>query len=351
MRKRGSINCIILVMLFSLSLLMSACGKKQIVITTGFGEGEVFRVEDFKCTESEVMLYLYNLHSQYERTYGSGIWTAGGAGTDLSENLKQTVLARLAKIKLMNIMAGRYQVVLNGEQKAKAEQAAKMYYASLSPEEIAVLKGISCETVEQMYEEYAVAELLYDTLSAGVNMEISDDEARVVRLHQIVLLRHKTMDDGSVSNNDTEELMRRAGSIIKRIEDGEDFDAIAYAVSDTSVVSVEMAKGIEASEVENMCFNLAEGEVGTPVVTEDGVYIYKCISTYDRQQTEERKRELSKERKKQRFDEKYEEFASGMEIYLNEDLWDTLEAEDIPAVSQTDFFEIYNRFFVSTQQN
>ncbi len=328
---------------------MSACGKKQIVITTGFGDDEVFRVEEYKCSASEVMLYLYNMHSQYERTYGKGIWNAGGFGTDLSENLKQTVLARLAKIKLMNIMAERYQVVPDGELKAKASQAAKMYYASLSPEEIALMKGISCEQVESMYEEYALAELLYDALSSGVNTEISDDEARVVRLHRIVLLKKKTMDDGSVSYNDAEDLKRRAESIIRRIDDGEDFDTIAYAVSDDEQINVEMVKGGASPEAENMCFALAEGEVSTPLVADDGVYIYKCISTYDRQQTEERKRKLAEERKKQHFDDKYEEFASGMEIYLNEDLWNSLGEEDIPTVSQTDFFEIYSRFFVSTQ--
>ncbi len=345
MRKISIKNRIFFSIFICICLLTGGCGNKQIIITTGFWEDEIFRVEDSHCVKAEVMVYLYNLHEQYERSFGNGIWNAGGAEVDLKKNLKQTVLARLAKIKLMNIMAGRFQVALGDADKAKAQQAAGMYYSSLSPAELELMNGITEEKLEKMYEEYAVADLLYDKLTESVDTEISDDEARVVRLHQIALLWEKLGDDGVIVRSTEEELNDKAAEIMEHLEAGEDFDTLAYTYNDAAAISVEMVKGVEAPGVENLCFALAEGEVGGPVKGDDGIYIFKCISTYDRQQTDERKVKLANERKKESFDSRYEEFAAGEEIYLNEDLWQSIELEEISDKGNTDFFEIYERFF------
>ncbi len=326
-------------------MILSACGKGQIVLTTGFGEDEIFRVEEFKCTDSEVMVYLYNLHGQYESAYGSGIWSAGGSGVDLKENLKQTVLARLAKVKIMNIMAGHYQVSLSNGDKAIAQQAARTYYSSLSDAQKAIMRGVDEAKLTEMYEEYAVASRLYDKLTEGVNTEISDDEARVVKLHQIALLKERTAEDGTIIRSDSEELRSRGEELKKRIDDGEDFDTLAYSCNEAEELSVNLAKGDAPAQVEELCFNLAEGEVGGPVVTDQGVCLFKCISTYDRQQTDERKLKLAAERKKAAFDGKYEEFSSGMEIYLNEELWNSISPDDISGIGDMDFFEIYEKMF------
>ena len=349
MGKKGNVKRILPAILLCMAILLSACGDKQIVLTTGFGEDEVFRVDGRRCVKAEVMVYLYNLHEQYESAYGSGIWTAGGEGVDLKQNLKQTVLARIAKVKLMNILAERYQVSLSSADVTKAQQAAQMYFSSLSAAELELMGGLTQELTQKMYEEYAVAGMLYDKLTEGVDTEISDDEARVVRLHRIALMRQQTADDGSAVYMDIDELKVKADEIMEKLEAGDDFDTLAYAYNEGGQISVDMVKGVEAPEVESVCFGLAEGEISTPLAMSDGVYIYKCISTYDRQQTEERKRTLANERKKAAFDAMYNEFAAGMEIYLNEDLWNAIELTDISDHGGTDFFEIYERFFVSTQ--
>ena len=342
--KKQRVKKYILLLCICICVLFSAC-KKQVVLTTGFWEDEIFRVEDSHCVKAEVMVYLYNLHEQYENSFGSGIWSAGGTDVDLKQNLKQTVLARLAKIKLMNIMAERYQVTLSDAERSKAQQAAGVYYASLTPGELEIMSGLTEEMVVKMYEEYAVAGLLYDKLTESVNTEISDDEARVVRLHQIALLRETQDENGNVVRANEAQLQVRAAQIMERLQEGEDFDTLAYSYNDAAEISIDMVKGEKDAEVEKLCFALSEDEIGGPVSGGDGVYIFKCISTYDRQQTEERKLKLANERKKESFDARYEEFASGMEIYLNEDLWNSVTLENASDKGKTDFFEIYERFF------
>ena len=151
MRKKATVKRVLLAVLLCLVMLLSACGGKQIVLTTGFGEDEVFRVEGQRCVKAEVMVYLYNLHEQYESAYGSGIWNAGGEGVDLKQNLKQTVLARIAKVKLMNILAERYQVSLSSADITKAQQAAQMYYSSLSAGELELMGGLTQYLTQKMF--------------------------------------------------------------------------------------------------------------------------------------------------------------------------------------------------------
>ncbi len=319
-----------------LCLLLCGCGKGRIVLTTGFGEDEVFRVEDEHCSRAEVLVYLTNLHSQYESAFGSGIWQAKAGDTDLEQSVKQTVLARLAKIKLMNIMAGLHQVSLDKEEERKAAEAASAYYQSLSPEEIAVMDGVNEEQIRMMYEEYAVADKLYRVLTQDVDTEISDDEARIVTLHQLVLYCDSRTEEAQ---------LRLAEELRERCVAGEDFDSLAHNYSEAEDLTLLLAKGQEAPLIEQTGFSLAEGELSSPVVTEKAVYLFRCISTHDREQTEERKKLLAEKRKKEAFDARYDEFAGSRECHLNEELWNGIEPVTGEGIDTADFFDVYERYF------
>ena len=151
--KRRLKNSIVCMILMCVCVLMAGCGNKQIVLTTGFAQDELFRVEETHCSKAEVLVYLYNLHSQYERAYGREIWTVGGADEGLDKDLKQTALARIAKVKLMNILAERYQVVLSSADVIKAQQAADMYYSSLNEAELGLFGTLTKELTQKIRKE------------------------------------------------------------------------------------------------------------------------------------------------------------------------------------------------------
>ena len=115
--------------------------------------------------------------------------------------------------------------------------------------------------------------MLFDKLSEDLNTVISDDEARVVRLHRIALMRQQTAEDGSAVYMDIDELKSKADEIAEKLEAGEDFDTLAYAYNEGGQISVDMVKGVEAPEVESVCFALAEGEIISPLAMSDGVSI------------------------------------------------------------------------------
>ena len=93
----------------------SACtGKKKIVLTTGFEEGELFKIDKATCSVSEYMVYLTNMQNMYENTYGDQIWEMTTAeGEPLEDGLKETVLSRLSRVKVMNLLAEKKKVDLH----------------------------------------------------------------------------------------------------------------------------------------------------------------------------------------------------------------------------------------------
>lgn len=308
---------------------LSGCGKdSRIILTTGFDEDELFRIDGLSCSRAEFMVYLTNIQDQYELAFGKKIWDADTGDMTLEQNLRQTVLARLAKIKMMNRMAENLNIELSSDEKKRAEKAAETYYSSLSPEEIEAMGGVNRKTITLMYNEYALACKLYDQLTADVDAEISDDEARTVTVMQI-----KAADRGT------------ADSILRRLKDGESFDAIAMSESETDDMILSVAGDYEDENVRTACFALGEGELSNVVEGNDGYYIFSCLSTLDREQTDLKKEKIADERREAAFNDSYNSFAEGKRCYLNEELYEKIVFTGGGNVDTADFFDVYEKSF------
>ena len=87
-----------IIVICSLVLIsFSGCGKdSRIILTTGFDEDELFRIDGLSCSRAEFMVYLTNIQDQYELAFGKKIWDADTGDMTLEQSLRQTVLARLA---------------------------------------------------------------------------------------------------------------------------------------------------------------------------------------------------------------------------------------------------------------
>ena len=166
---------------------MASCGisgeqvKEEVAsgLFSSMAKDELFRVGDVSCSVSEYMVYLTNTQNQYEKVYGSEIWDVALGEITLEENVKDTVLAKIAQIKTMSLMAEENGIVLSEEEVGKAEAAASEYFGSLSEQEITAL-AVARETIAKLYKEYALANKIYQQIVDGVDPEISDEEARTI---------------------------------------------------------------------------------------------------------------------------------------------------------------------------
>ncbi len=322
-------------------------GKTKFVLTTGFGRDEVFRIDKTSCDLAEVMVYLTNTKNQYEQALGKQIWQTSYAGETLEDNVKETVLARIARIKAMNLLAAKYEICLTQEELDKAQKAAEQYYKSLSQKEQNLL-GIDEKLLRTMYEEYTLAGKVYAYLIADINPEISDDEARTITVQHVLIKTYSLNENRErVPYPETakKKARQRAEEILGKAREGADFSGLIIEYSEDSNSSYSFGKGTMDIEFEEAAFNLGTDEISGIVETEHGYHIIKCISTFDRDQTDRNKIKIVEQRRKEVFNEEYSGFVDGLARSLNEDLWKTVGFIEDDEVTTSSFFEVYQEVF------
>lgn len=354
MKKMHSGSLRFMFLLCLCAVLFTGCGKgdgsTKIVLTTGLSKNEVFRLDKMTCTLPEIKVYLRNTKAQYENVFGEEIWEKDLDGGSLEDNIKSTVLARISQIKAMNLLAQSNGIALNEEEIQLANQAAAEYFQSLDPLAIEDM-GITQELLEQMYQEYALANKVYDDLIKDINPEISDDEARTITVKH-VLIRTYRIDELNQKVKFTAEEKKEAYEKALQIESmakkGEDFDMLILQYSDDAEATYSFGKGEMEKNFEDAAFNLGTDEISGVVETSVGYHVIKCISTFNREETDANKIKIVEKRKNEVFNEQYEEFVSNLTRELNNRLWETVTVNDTDTSVSTDFFEMYDKYFGSS---
>lgn len=330
-----------------LAMSLSACGSR-VVFTDGLGKDEVFRIDDEVCTLPEMMVYLTNTQNQYESVYGAQIWDVSLNGVTLEKNVKENVLAKLAQIKTMYLLAQDRKIELDEAEERRVELAAGEYFNSLSETE-KELMGVKYDTIVQLYREYATADKVYRYIIQDVNPEISDDEARTITVQHILLYTYTT--DGAGNRIDYSDELKagvyeEACEIRRRaVEDGEDFLELAARYSEDSTITYSFGKGETDAAFEAAAFMLETGEVSEVVETDAGYHIIRCISTFDREQTDLNKLQIVEERRREVFGREYDAFVEQLVRQINTKLWEEIALLHDAQVDTADFFEVYQKYF------
>lgn len=333
-----------------LGLLVSCGGKDgtRVVFTTGFAKDEVFRIEDESCKTDELMVYLTTIQNQYEGVYGAEIWNTALDGVTLEENVKETVLARIAQVKTMYLLAQEKGVKLSQEEESAVKQASEEYFATLNDTEIEQM-GVTLGTVEKLYMQYALADKVYEFIIQDINPEISDDEARTITV-QHILLRTYTMDGAGkkVIYSDTakQAVYDKACEIREMAASGEsDFTELASRYSEDTNITYSFGKGEMDESFAEAAFLLETNEISPVVESESGFHIIKCINTFNREETDANKLQIVEQRRREVFGQEYDAFVETLARNLNQKLWEDLELIHDENVTTDNFFEVYEKYF------
>ena len=312
----------------------------------GFKKDEIFRIETMSCTLPEVMVYLTNTQDQYESVYGEEIWKTHLDGVTLEESIKETVLAQLAQIKTMNLLAQQHGVSLEDGEREKAREAAGIYFGSLNETEREAMQ-VNEEIIEQLYGELALANKVYEFIIKDINPEISDDEARTITVQHIFFKtcsRDGTGEKIEYSEEEKENVRSRAREVLNLArEEGSDFEQLILTYSEDETGTRSFGKGEMEPEFEEAAFNLETGEISGLVQTGEGYHIIKCVSTFNREETDANKVKIVEKRRKEVFGQEYEAFVSSLTRNLNTELWQRVSFIRDSDVKTADFFEIYGR--------
>ena len=347
-------------------LLAVACGKSdtpeevqiidntsestsyKFVLTTGFARDEVFQIEQSICKKPEMMLYLVTLQNQYENVYGSEIWNVELEGRGLEQNVKDNALARLAQIKTMNLMASSYGTSLTTKEVELVGEAAKEFYDSLNETEKSFME-VDYDTVFNAYTEYALAQKLYGYIIKDINPEVSDDEARTIKVRHILIKTYAKDGTGKkipYTENSRRKAKEKAEEAYALAMEGADFDELIRTYGDNEVGTISFGKGEVDPTLEEKAFNLSNGQISEVIETEDGYVILKCISTFDKAETDANKLKIVEEKRKEVFAEQYNAFVEPLTRHLNQKLWTEIVFIHDENVKTSDFFEVIERYCV-----
>jgi foldase protein PrsA len=319
-------------------LLLTVCVSAQLLTGCQIGGKEIrfeadqlsnrstiLKINNEKCDIKMARLYLCNYRNLYGSAYGLKLWET--EADDLMSYAKDVTIQELSNIICMNQLAKEQEMSLDESEEALVQEAAKAYYDSLTEEEIAFTE-VSEWDVRTAYEDYALAQKLYRTLTEGVDEEVSDDEARVVHVQQIIVQDETTAEE-----------------IAEKLAQGSDFATVAASYGQGSDIDQMVARGDYPQEVENIVFNLDDGEVSEQIDADDGYYFIRCISRYEEELTEENKEIIRQRRQKEQFEDSYQEFVDAATFQLNESLWEEVTLDGLDNITTDSFFSVYDTYF------
>ena len=347
MRKRIPKYCLAALVLIFLLLTAGCRDDVELKWVTGLGPGELFRVEDISCTEAEARLFLMNQKNRYEAAYGENIWKIPVEEESFAGYMKKKLEVFLSQLKCMVVMAQKRGIALSEEEKKQADAAAAEYLSSLK-EDAAAYLGLSEKDLSRLYQEYRLAELLVSQVTAAAAGEISDDEARVIEVQQIIFPKVQQQEDGSLvplMDSEMQALRARAEEAAGRAASGDSFANLQEVYSSEEAGSIQVSRYDVEEAWEQAVFALGSGEVSGVIETDTAFYVVRCISNLIPDLTAANKEVIRQRRSAELFYQEYNGFIKNLLILSDSESWKKFSFETEVPDTEADFYAIYDKYF------
>lgn len=330
MMKKLKILLPVTVMVLIVITLLHLFGIK-LQFTTGLGSSGLFKIDGKVCSLAEGKVYLADLLETYKKTYGEELLSQDFNGITATEFLKENVVSKLSRVKILNKMADKWEISLSQEEKELAGKAAEQYWEALGEENGKKLE-VTKKQIVKMYEEYLLAEKTFAFLTEGEKVEVSEDEARIIIVWHVYFKTYEKTEDGQVIDYDAEEKQKvfaKANQALEELEAGTDFVSVAKKYSDDPVYEYEIGRGEMPAEFDKAAFNLEAGEMSQIVETPYGFHIIKCISDFEEGKTKLNKELLLQEKQYENYEQIYGDYTRDVTTVFNEKSWKKVTLEDV----------------------
>ncbi len=278
----------------------------------------------------EIMLVVATERNRYEQIYTSQIWDIAVVedGTTFQEYLLEQIKQFMVDLKRIGAMAQEYGITLDNGEMEQLRRLAQDYYSQLTEADKAYT-GAGSDDVLNLYQEYYLACKTVDVLTKNADLEISDNEAKVVEVSQIVL--------------DNEFNAREVWQAVR--SEGADFDAIARANSTEEQIRMEIVRGELSAGMEEAVFAMNQGEISEIMEDNGRFYLFYCHNPYDQEATLARKEEMMLLRKDSVFHEYYDAFLEDNLVTVSGRVWQDVSFVTQENTTTTNLFELYQEYF------
>lgn len=304
----------------------AGCSKGDTLHVPQIASRQVLKVDGESYSASEAKVYLVNYQNLYGTVAGVDLWKQESQKKDLEEYIKNLAISQMTKILGMDSLAKSRGIALDEAELASVQKAAKAYSDSLNEAERAYLEADE-ENIQKLYEDYALAQKLYKSLTVDINSEVSDDEARIMDAMQIVVSDRKT-----------------ARAVKKALADGEDFSTLASSYNEAEEVKIQFGRGELPQEVEKAAFALDNGAVSNIIKTEKGFYFIYCVNKFNEELTDANKLKIVQKREKAAFGDVYDAYSRTISKKLYQDVWSEIKLEHSDQITTDSFFSVYQEY-------
>lgn len=321
-KKKSRIRLFFLLTLVFASVLFSGCERKT------FAETE--KEKELILKKPEIMLIVATERNRYEEIYTDQIWNVqvSESGTTFQEHLLEQIRQFIIDVKQICVMAEDYGISLDNSEKEQLRRLSEDYYGKLTDGDKSYT-GAEFNDVLSLYQQYYLANKAVTKITENADLEISDNEAKVITVMQIVL--------------DEEEKAEEVYRLVTA--ENANFSSIAKANSVESEIEKKMGRGEEKSQVEETAFSLKQGEI-SPIIEENGkYYILFCKNDYEQEATLQRKKDMLLLRKDWAFRQSYDEFLAETTILTDSSIWQDICCVTDEPTTTTNFFELYREYF------
>ena len=301
--------------------VLSGCGLKSDTPVVGdlFGlkSDEAFVVDKLICSVSEAKLIILNSANKYKNDFGGIVdWSQKLEKTTLGDFVKDEVKNDISITYTMAALADKNNVTIDDAEKTSIAAAAKEYYNSLTDEEKDYTTATE-ETVETLFTNYYKAKKAYNTLTANVGEEISDEEARVIKVQYIHIDTTKTK-----TNKATKQLAKQ--------------------YSDDELVTKTIKKNEATQDYEIAAFDLANEEMSSIITQDDGLYLVYCENSYLKDETAQNKSAIIESTKNSAFSKVYDNYISDVKSDFNTSAWDDIALPDGENMVSTNIMDVFD---------
>ena len=304
-------------------------GDETLTISREMEEHELFQIAGITCDVPVIKLLLMTNMNLHGESYGITLLHNEDLKVQkkFEQYVKQITMDEICNIYCMVALANEKQITLTEEQSELAQWAGEDCFKSLSESEVAVL-GITQEQVQELYTNYALAEKVYRTLVKDINEEVSDNEARIMKIRQIYTANKE-----------------QAQQALAELEEGVEFSSVAANYNEADEISVTLQRGMLPEAAETVVFSMEDGETSQLIETTQGYYIFYCDNKFDEAQTQLHKQDIVEQRKQEAYHAVYDPFLETVHSRLNESVWNEISVREMEQYAYADFYNIYEKYF------
>ncbi len=339
----------LLVLLMLATALATGCSKAN-------QSPVVIEMDDVDMRLNEVMVYLLQAVSEFERLGGEDIWDVEdfSGGKTAEEVAKERAIENIIKSKLIASKGEELGIEPDNEMLQEIESKAADYFNNLKPGFVADY-SITEETVRQVFEDNAVSSLIMEKLTD--NTEINEEDILAILQENPDYVNYKTKSPESLLTRLTikqviirtheQEAFDKITEAKKKLDEGVSMDDVIMAYSEDE--RLEETKGVYTVSLGLMTENQADAikslRTGgyTDIITgEKGYYIIQLLEKVtptesevqayiaEFEQWELELRDNAVERlKTEAFNAFYEQWRSETAIRINREAWDPISYEDL----------------------